>query len=129
MGNLQREWISDLPTQRLQENVSKKSSDLEKKISDTGTIVFETEKTDNSTAEAVKSYATGEFEIFHGLNKEISSLFASPIDGMAIVNLLTTNPDNKDRKQYFRVNIVSVKISGSNIVTDSVSKKIKFMVA
>lgn len=129
MSDLQREWLNDLPTQRFQENVSRKVSNIQSSISDNGIIINEVEATGVLGKDQVKSYTTGIYEIKHNLGKQVSFVQASATDGYVMCKIVDSNPENKDRTIYVRVEITVIKVSGSSIVTDSSSVKIKFMVA
>lgn len=89
------------------------------------------EREGSSQTDPLKSYGQGEYEIFHGLGRVASGVSIAYSDNLCTMYFVgqETNPSNLDRKNYVRVYIQPLSISGSNIVTTTSTRKLKFWVA
>lgn len=89
------------------------------------------EREGSSQTDPLKSYGQGEYEIFHGLGRVASGVSIAYNSNLCTVYFVNqaTNPNNLDRKNYVRVYIQPLTISGSNIVTTTATRQLKFWVA
>lgn len=88
------------------------------------------EREGSSQTSPLKSYGQGEYEIFHGLGRPVSSISIAYNDNLCSLYVVNqaTNPSGLDRNNYVRVYIQPLSISGSNIVTTTSTRQLKFWV-
>lgn len=89
------------------------------------------EREGSSQTDPLKSYGQGEYEIFHGLGRVVSGISIAFSDNLCTLYVVNqaTNPSGLDRKNYVRVYIQPLSISGSNIVATTSTRTLKFWVA
>jgi hypothetical protein len=119
-----QEQSVDLVSQRVQMNSQRAINALKKDIDAGPSLIFE------EVEGILKTYTNQEYEVYHGLGRECSAISVAISDGLVIVYAVQdSNPSNLDRKNYVRIKVSPIVISGVNYTEASSPRKIKFWVA
>ena len=119
-----QEQAVDVTGMRSQMNTARALNEVNDRIDNSPVLISE-----QGELGRVKQYGNQEYEVYHGLGFEASSIGVAYSNGLVSIYVVTeSNPQNVDRSLYIRIRVVPLKINGAVIETDSSKRSLRFWV-